>query len=113
MRTDLNISLDEEEARGGGGPDEDTRFPARTLRSHGFIAIAFGFALGLTFMILFGLLRLIGAPSKGLANFVSQINPNLWICFIYGLVGGTIISAIYNFLLFRKFNLFGTDRNMD
>ena len=113
MRSFLNIAADEHGTDPGGGPDDDSRFPSRTLRSHGFLALAFGFALGLTFMVFFGLFHVFGTPGSGLANFVSQTNPNLWLSFLYGFLGGTLMSAIYNFLIFRRFNLFGTDRNMD
>ena len=113
MRSSFYIAADEKGSQGGGGPDDDSQFPERTLRSHGFLALAFGFALGLTFMIFFGFFRVFGAPGSGLNNFVSQVNPNLWLSFLYGFVGGTLISAIYNFLIFRRLNLFGLDRNMD
>ena len=115
----LNIYFDEGEGVGGGGPDEDPRFPSRTLRSHGFISLAFGFALGLTLMIVFGLFRFIFAQAKSveqfiaLENFIENANLNLWDCFLWGFIGGTLISAIYNFLIFQRLNLFGLDRNLD
>jgi len=113
MQGFLNISPDEMGSRDGGGPEDDSRFPSLALRSHGFIALTFGFALGLTFMIFFGLFRLIGAPTTNLGYFVSRINPNLWLSFLYGFLGGTLISGIYNCLIFRRLNLFGQDRNLD
>ncbi|MBN2009548.1 hypothetical protein JW960_09415 [candidate division KSB1 bacterium] len=91
----------------GGGPDDDSNYLAQTVRVYGFSAIAFGFALGLTFLIFFGLFRLWGAPSTHITAFVSKINPNLWLCFIAGFVGGTLISGIYNLLMVRRINLFG------
>ena len=109
----LNIYFDEGEGVGGGGPDEDPRFPSRTLRSHGFISLAFGFALGLTLMIFFGLFRAFGAPTESLEQFIADVNPNLWYSFLSGFIGGTLISAIYNFLIFQRLNLFGLDRNLD
>ncbi|MDZ7260954.1 MAG: hypothetical protein ONB05_02385 [candidate division KSB1 bacterium] len=113
MRSFLNITPEDRPPDPGDGPEDDPRFPARTLRSHGFLALAFGFALGLTLMIFFGLFRAFGAPTSGLADFVSRVNPNLWLSFLCGFIGGTLISAIYNFLIFRRLNLFGLDRNMD
>ena len=109
----LNVYFDEGTGLGGGGPDEDPRFPTRTLRSHGFISLAFGFALGLTFMIFFGLFRIFGAPTTVLESFVAEVNPNLWYSFLSGFIGGTLISAIYNLLIFQRLNLFGLDRNLD
>jgi len=113
MRSFLDISADEHGTGGGGGPEDDPRFPALTLRSHGLIALSFGFALGLTFMIFFGLFRLVGAPTDALNSFVAAVNPNLWLSFLYGFIGGILIAAIYNGLIFRRLNLFGLDRNMD
>jgi len=113
MRSLLDISADEHGTGGGGGPEDDPRFPALALRSHGFIALSFGFALGLTFMIFFGLFRLFGAPTTGMTSFVSDVNPNLWLSCLYGFIGGTLISAIYNCLIFHRLNLFGLDRNAD
>ena len=113
MRSFLSIAADEEGAEPGGGPDDDSRFPARTLRSHGFLALAFGFALGLTFMIFFGLFSLMNEPPFNLKDWIEHVNPNLWLTFLYGFIGGTLISATYNFLIFRRLNLFGLDRNVD
>jgi len=113
MRLSLNIAADPTGGKGGGGPDEDSRFPSRETQSQGFLALAFGFALGLTFMIFFGLFRLFGTPIPGLKDWIARVNPNLWLSFLIGFVGGTLISAIYNLLIFRRLNLFGLDRNMD
>jgi len=115
MRYFLHIAADEDgsSAGGGGGPDVENRFPERVLRSHGFLALAFGFALGLTLMIFFGLFRLMKAPPLGLEAWIAKVHPNLWFTFLMGFIGGTLISAIYNFLIFRRLNLFGLDRNLD
>jgi hypothetical protein len=113
MNNIYDISADEEAGKGGGGPDEDIRYTSRTLRSHGFLSIAFGFALGLTLVIFFGLFRLYDDPPFGLKAWVAQVHPNLWFTFIIGFIGGTLLSAIYNFLIFRRINLFGLDRNLD
>jgi hypothetical protein len=113
MRSSLDIAPGELGSRDGGGPDDDGRFSSLALRSHGFIALSFGFALGLTCIIFFAIFRFLGAPTTGLVDFVSKTYPNLMLCFIYGFIGGTIIAGIYNSLIFRRFNLFGLDRNMD
>lgn len=112
MRSFLNISP-EDLGKGGGGTssDDDSQFPARTLRSHGFLALAFGFALGLTIIIFFGLFQVIDPPGF-LKAFVTDPN-NLWRGFLVGLIAGTLLAGIYNFLIFRRINLFGLDRNLD
>lgn len=112
MRSFIDVTPDEMADRGGGGPDDDVRYHRLALRSHGFMALAFGFALGLTFMALFGLFRLFGAP-LGLSGFVAHTNPNLWLSFFYGFIAGTLISALYNFLMFRRLNLFGLGRGLN
>lgn len=112
MRSFLHISPDEAPPRGGGGPDVNDEITSQKLRSHGFMTLAFGVALGFTFMIIFGLFRLLGAPSAALAEYVS-INSNLWLSFFYGFVGGLFISIFYNMLVFRRLKLFGMERNLD
>ena len=114
MGSFLNVAATNGSSAGeGGGPDDDFRFPARTLRSHGFLATAFGVALGLTLMIFFCLFSRIAEPPFGLKEWVSQFHPNLWLTFLVGFIGGTLVSAIYNCLLFRRLNLFGLDRTLD
>lgn len=113
MNTIFDIQADEEAGKGGGGPDEDTRYPQRTLRSHGFLSIAFGFALGLTLVIFFALFRIYDQPPFGLKDWVARAHPNLWFTFLGGFIGGTLVAAIYNLLIFKRINLFGLDRNMD
>ena len=108
----LNISpAGEGQGQGGGGPEDDSRFAERTLRSHGILSLAFGFAVGITLLIFSLVFKEKSATiPHGLENLKDVA---LWIPFVAGFVGGTLIAAIYNFLLFRKFNLFGTERNVD
>jgi ABC-type Fe3+ transport system permease subunit len=115
MSSFLNISADERVGDPGGGPDVDDHYPERTLRSHGFLAVAFGCALGLTLMIFFGLFALLkqNTPFGLYESWVIHTNPNLWYTFIIGLIAGILLSAIYNFLIFRRLNLFGLDRNVN
>ena len=114
MSSFLNIAAENGGSAGeGGGPDDDFRFPARTLRSHGFIATAFGVALGLTLMIFFCVFAKMEVPPFSLKEWVTHYHPNLWFTFLVGFIGGTLVSAIYNCLLFRRLNLFGLDRNLD
>ncbi len=162
MSRNYHIAVDEEGPRGGGGPEDDSRFPERTLRSHGFIPIVFGFALGLSLIIMIGISRIFDGigiidvcgkevPSVTPANqipgtenpspqnkenstpnvkdershsslrqlycdFISLSSENLlnlFYTFLFGFIVGTVISGIYNVLVFRRLNLFGIDKNMD
>jgi hypothetical protein len=114
MGSFLNLAMENGGSAGeGGGPDDDFRFPARTLRSHGFLATAFGIALGLTLMIFFCIFSHMDKPPFNLKDWITQVNPNLWFTFLFGFIGGTLLSAIYNGLLFRRLNLFGLDKTMD
>jgi len=91
MRYFLHIAADEDgsSAGGGGGPDVENRFPERVLRSHGFLALAFGFALGLTLMIFFGLFRLMKAPPLGLEAWIALTNPRFNNNIFLSLTGNT------------------------
>ncbi len=108
------ISPDESSVGSGGGPDDPTRLSGFIQRSQGFLLLAFGFALGLCLMAFFGIFRRFGAPPiAGLQEFVAQVNPNLWLTFLYGFVGGTVFSGIYNVLVVRRLNLFGLESSSD
>ncbi len=114
MPSFLDISP-EQGSKTGGGSDDDSQFPVRTLAQHGFLALAFGFALGLTLIVFFLLFKYSGWISLPtiVTNWVGNVHPNLWYSFLIGLIGGTLLSGIYNFLIFRRINLFGLDRNLD
>jgi hypothetical protein len=75
--------------------------------------LAFGLALGVTFMLFFGLFRLVGAPSGTLSAFVADLRINLWMSFIYGFIGGLAIALVYNLLVVQRLNLFGLEGNAD
>jgi len=42
-----------------------------------------------------------------------QVNPNLWLSFIYGFVGGTLLAVIYNLLAIHHAQLFGLGGDPD
>jgi hypothetical protein len=114
MRSFLNISP-EEQSKTGGGDDPNNPFPTPTLAQQGLLVLAFGFALGLTLIIFFMLFKFSGWTSlpKIVEDWVANTHPNLWISFLIGFIGGTLLAGIYNFLIFRRINLFGLDRNLD
>ena len=98
---------------GGRGPEDELRQRQVTLRTQGFLALAFGFALGVTVMILFCLFRIFGAPTISLESFVMQVHPNLWLGFLYGFIGGTLLAGIYNLLVVHELHLFGLESDQD
>ncbi len=93
--------------------EDDPRTPKIILRSQGLLALAYGLALGITFMIFFGIFRLIGAPTGELSDFVSNLRLNLWLSFIYGFIGGLAIAVVYNILVVRRLSLFGLEGGAD
>jgi hypothetical protein len=114
MKSQVYVSLGEQHGtEEGGGPESYSPQGTSRLRAQGFLALALGFAAGLTLVLLFLFFRLVGAPTPGLQLFVSQINPNLWWSFLVGLIGGTLLAAIYNLLVIRHLNLFGLDSRLD
>lgn len=97
----------------GGPPCEDNpRTPKIILRSHGFIALAFGLALGITFMVFYAFV-LRRAPGTSLSIWINNPALDIWISFAYGFIGGIAIALIYNLLVIRRFNLFGLEGNVD
>ncbi len=100
---------------GGGQPEDEPGFARVALRSQGLLTLAFGFALGLAFMLLFVLVREMGTPTPAgiVATFVAQINPNLWLSFLAGFLSGTLLAAVYNLLVVRRINLFGLESSAD
>jgi hypothetical protein len=116
----IDIAIDPPSQTGGtggsgGGTEDDPNFPRIALRSQGLLATAFGFAFGLTFMLFFAIFRVFGAsnPQGTMARFVAEINPNLWLSFLYGFISGTVIAVVYNILVMRRLNLFGLESNAD
>jgi len=103
---------------GGGGPDDGARtLESAAGRSQGYLTVAFGFALGLTLMVFFGIFRAypgLISEFRALRDFVGgEIDPNLWLSFLFGFVGGTLISGVYNMLVVRRLNLFGLEYTHD
>jgi len=94
---------------GGGDPPpvDDPRIPKAGLGAQGLLAIAFGFALGLTFLLFYFILH------ARAASFIDGLNLTPWLSFIYGFIAGTIIAVIYNILVVHRINLFGLDHYTD
>lgn len=106
---------DERGGKGGGGPDDPTRVGQVFTRSQGFLMLAFGIALGLTFMIFFAVFhkfRGLIYQFTDLKTFVNDFS-NIWISFVVGFVGGMVLSAIYNILVVRRLNLSGLESSSD
>jgi hypothetical protein len=96
--------------------EDDPRTPKIVLRSQGLLALAFGLALGVTFMLFCGLFSMAGAPDApdgALASFIADLRLNLWLSFLYGFIGGLGIAVVYNLLVVRRLNLFGLEGSMD
>lgn len=109
------ISPGEIQGQKGGGPEDDPRYPRSGLQAYGLTTLAFGVALGLTFMLFFGIFRSLGTPIAALQEFVSAtpLATNLLLSFLYGFVGGLSIAAIYNLITLRRLNLFGIEGTLD
>ncbi len=119
MKKFLNISAEPASPGSGGGWDEDPRHPKQAAQSHGFVALAFGTALGLTLGIFYYLLGALEQTRPLLADLWSSgegadlKNFLAFLCiFVTGLIFGTFLSALYNVLLFKHFNLFGDERKI-
>jgi hypothetical protein len=97
----------------GGGTEDDPNFPRQALRSQGLLAIAFGFALGITFMIFFGIFNRLPELAPFVEKAFWENFANLWFSFLYGFVCGTILAVIYNLLVLRRLNLFGLESSAD
>ncbi|NIR52817.1 MAG: hypothetical protein GWN00_37970 [Aliifodinibius sp.] len=111
MQSFLYVSPEPTEGGTGGGPEDDPRFPRVAFRAQGFMSVAFGFALGLTFLAFLGILHIIKLPTDALEPFIASANP--WLIFIFGFIAGTLISGIYNILVIRRLNLFGLEHSAD
>jgi hypothetical protein len=110
------ISPDESAGGKGIGPEDNSRYPQIAAKQQGFLAIAFGLALGLTLIILYLLLRIPNLPDS-----IAGLLPTFWgntiytigVYFIGGLIIGSVLSIIYNLLLHKRFDLFGLDHSID
>jgi len=109
MQSFLYVSPEESAPAGGGGPEDDPRFPRGGIRVQGYLSVAFGFALGLTFLAFLGILQIIQAPSA----FAAFAGSDPWLTFIFGFIGGTLFSLVYNILVVRRLNLFGLESASD
>ena len=96
----------------GGGPEGNSSRSMASLGSQGLLALAFGFALGLTFVIIYFVFKLSFFPeqiSGLLPELASGDLLNAIYYFLFGLVPGTILSMVYNILVLRRLNLFGIE----
>ncbi len=109
MKSFLYVSPEESISKSGGGPEDDPRFPRGSIRAQGYLSVAFGFALGLTFLAFLGILQIIKAPPA----FAAFAGSDPLQTFIFGFIGGTLFSLVYNILLVRRLNLFGLESASD
>jgi hypothetical protein len=110
------IAQEEGTGRTGGGPEADAGYPQTVAKQQGFLAIAFGLALGLTLIILYLILRIPTIPvsiAGILPTFWASVFLSIVLYFTSGLIIGTVIGVIYNLLLYKRFNLFGLDHTLD
>jgi hypothetical protein len=110
-----HINPGDASGRGGGGPEDDRRYPEIAARTHGLVVLAFGLALGITFLLFYGWFNLIPPQEPNIfTTFVLSIEPQYWITyFLYGFIAGVIIATIYNVLVVNRISIFGTDISMD
>lgn len=111
----LSIGAQGEGAKGSGGPppEDDPSFARVALRAVGLLTLAFGFALGLTLMLLVWLLPIVGSPTGAVQSFVSNMGLSLWGSFLFGFIGGIIIASVYNLLTVRRLNICGIESSVD
>ena len=110
------IAPDESSGKKGGGPEDNSRYPQAAAKQQGFLAIAFGLALGLTLVIVYLLLQIPSLPGS-----MTNLLPTFWgsaiysilIYFISGVIIGSVLSMIYNLLLHKRLDLFGLDHSVD
>lgn len=120
MRTIINISPDEEPTSGGGAPSggggEDVpRLLRGSIRTQGFLTLAFGFAMGAALILLSILITNLGisGPVTDVLTVAPPSPGNFAWVFLAGFVGGIVISLVYNMLVVNRLNLFGLESNAD
>jgi hypothetical protein len=107
------VSPGEKATPPGGGPEDNGSRSVSSLGSQGLLALAFGFALGLTLVIVYFIFKLSFFPENinsllpelARGNFLTAVY-----YFLFGLVPGTILAALYNVLVLRRLNLFGMEQ---
>ncbi len=106
----------EQHSKSGGGDDTPSRGQLLYTQASGVIAIAYGIALGITFVIFLATLKFLPTgflpPVSGIEDFFDLDAFAFAKAFLYGFVGGTLFSAFYNLLVVRWFNIFGQSRAM-
>ena len=116
MMGDIYNFPGEQPPKGGGGPEEDPRYPENIVRTQGLSIVAFGIALGLAFLLFFGFVQIF-IPIGGTdtyTEFVYSIDPLTGVAFfLYGFITGVIIAAVYNSLVISRLRISGIERGRD
>ncbi len=107
MKSLLYISPD---SSGSENVPPDPNEPKRALLSQGFIAAAFGAALGLALTVVSEGIRRLRAPAI-LATWLDGFS--FWEPFLLAFILGTVTAGIYNLLVAHHINLFGLESRMD
>ncbi len=96
----------------GGGPEENPNYTRTIVSSQGLLTLAFGFALGLTLVVIYLLFKLPLFPEDILRLFPA-LSENSLISLLYyflsGFVVGSITAGLYNLLVVKRLNLFGLE----
>jgi hypothetical protein len=106
------VSPGERSTPPGGGPEENPSYIRAALSSQGLLTLAFGFALGLTLVIIYFVIKLPFFPDQ-----ISRLLPALaenglttaLYYFLSGFTFGTIVAGLYNLLVVKRLNLFGLE----
>ena len=120
---DIYIFPEDKSGRGGGGPEDDPRYPAKALRTNGFSVLAFAVALAITFTLFFGIVEVFLLPEiptpnnqieDGFIRFINAVEPHEWPSYLlYGFFAGVAIAGVYNLLMVKRLNIFGLESSAD
>ncbi len=112
----IDIAMAEDKLRSGEAPEDSPRYTRSLFRTQGLLTLAFGFAFGITLVVLYFVLLLLGSnnplpfPNAGAAENITE---TVLILFVIGFIAGTLVAAVYNLLVVRRLNLFGLESSTE